>query len=275
MIPAVSERTVDLAGLPTRVGADDRHRAFWDLVDQGRWEPCTFEAIDQLADGGVYIDVGAWIGPTVLAAARRAETVIAYEPDPLAVADLRHNVECNGITNVEIREVALFDRNTELAFGPGMLDELGLSVSSLVYGSRSVTVKARDARQEAASNLFRQCSLLKIHVEGAEYRLVRRLAPYLRKHRPALLLSLHGVHWRTRAFPHLPPAMADRYRRLRSVIERRSLMRRLRSYPYVYIGAGRAWRQLSGSDRQAIVADLAEHELLFTVDPYPVRRVER
>jgi FkbM family methyltransferase len=269
MIRAVSERTVDLAGEPTRVGADDKHRAFWDLVDDGRWEPCTFEAIDQLAEGGVYIDVGAWIGPTVLAAARRARTVIAYEPDPVAVTDLRHNVECNGLTNVEIREIALFDRDTELAIGPGMLDELGLSVSSLVYGSRSVTVTARDARQEATSDVFRQCSLLKIDVEGAEYGLIRRLAPYLRKHRPALLLSVHGVQWRTRTFRRLSPRMADRYRKLRSVIERSSLMWRLRSYPYVYIGAGPSWRQLSGPDRRAIVADIDEHELLLTVRPYP------
>jgi FkbM family methyltransferase len=263
-------RTVLLAGAPTSVGDVETHRAFWDLVDAGHWEPATLEAITRLADGGVYIDVGAWIGPTVMAAARKASVVVAYEPDPVAAAELRRNIALNGLTNVEVRELALLDRDAALPLGPGMLDELGLGVSSLVYGSRTLSVPVRDARHEATSDEFLRCSLLKIDVEGAEYKLIARLAPYLRRHPPTLLLSLHGVHWRNRSFDYMPRQMARLYRRLRSAAERLPLVWRLRSYPFAYIDDGKVWRAISWARRWALIADITEQELLLSHYPYPV-----
>lgn len=264
------ERTVLLAGLPVKVGDAETHRAFWDLVDTGNWEPATLEAISRLTNGGVYIDIGAWIGPTVIAAARKASLVVAYEPDPVAVAELHRNIHLNGLTNVEVREVALLDRDAALPMGPGMLDELGLSVSSLVYGSRTVLVPVRDARKEATSDCFMRCLLLKIDVEGGEYKLIRRLSPYLQRHEPTLLLSLHGVHWRSRTFEHVPHSVAAIYRRFRSAAERLLLLWRLKHYPYVYVEASPSWRAISKAERWALLFNLAEEELLLSHRPYPV-----
>jgi len=264
----MTERRVLLAGQQTTVEDTASHRAFWDLVDIQRWEPATLEAINRFADGAVYIDIGAWIGPTVIAAARRAARVIAYEPDPVAVAELRQNVRLNALTNVELRDWALFDRNGLMPLGPGMLDDLGLSVSSLVYSSPAATVVVKDAREEADSEPFMSCSLLKIDVEGAEYRLIGRLAPYLRSQHPTLLLSLHGVQWQNRTFPCSPRFAFPLQRRIGSAMERLLLMWRVRTYQYAYKQAGDCWRLLSRRERWGIVASTGEHDLLLTSDSY-------
>jgi FkbM family methyltransferase len=268
----VLERTVNLAGAPVAVGGAETHRAFWDLADAGCWEPATLEAITRLlVAGSVYIDVGAWIGPTVLASARTASVVVAFEPDPVAAAELRRNIALNGLTNVEVREMALLDRKGELPLSSGISDELGLSVSSLVYGSGRVSVPVEDARTEAASDFFLRCSLLKIDVEGAEYRLIGRLAPYLRAHHPTLLLSLHGVHWRTRDFQHMPGWIANVYRRLRNAAERFTIVWRIRHYPYAYLDVDNCWCAISFARRWALIAKMAEQELLLTHRPYHVK----
>lgn len=186
-------RVVQLGGQPTIVANTALYRDFWDSVDAGEWEINTLNAIEAiLAPGDIYIDIGAWIGPTVLHAARIASSVIAYEPDPVAADELRLNLQLNKLTNVEVRQLALFDRNGVMPFGGGSHKNLGESVSSLVYGQHCIEVPVRDAFEESKSDVFRACKLIKIDVEGAEYRLIPRLGEYIRDVRPALLLSVHS-----------------------------------------------------------------------------------
>jgi FkbM family methyltransferase len=262
-------RRVRLGGEMFEVGDAPTHRPFWDLVDTGGWEPATIEALSRLTPSRVYIDVGAWIGPTVLLAARMAETVVAYEPDPVAAMELRANVARNGLTNVEVREIALFDRDGDLPFGPGMLDELGLSVSSLVYGSATTTIRSCDARHEAASPEFERAALVKIDVEGAEYRLIQRLAPYLRRHHPTLLLSLHAVRWRDRTFVPAPRWVNAAIRWLANAAERAPLLWMLRHYRYWYLDTLHTWQPLPLRSRLRLLGHLGEQALLLSNEPYP------
>jgi FkbM family methyltransferase len=194
--------------------------------------------------------------------------VVAYEPDPAAVTELRRNLQLNAITNVEVREFALFDRDGELPFGgPTAGDNLGLSVSSLVYGVRAVTVRAVDAHREALTPEFEQASLLKIDIEGAEYRLLRSLHTYLRQRHPSLLLSLHGVRWRN---THLMPGhrwLNAAFRRLANAAERLPLLWRLRHYPYWYLCIGGRWRALPLTSRWRLLG-LQDRELLLTCEAY-------
>ena len=261
-------RSIHLGSRQVEVGTGEQHKNFWDLVDAGRWEPATLEAIELLSAKGIMIDVGAWIGPTVLAAAPLATRVIAYEPDPVAAAELRSNLERNELGNVEVREVALFDRDGELPLGPGMLNELGLSVSSLVYGPASVSVRSRDARREVEAPEFADATLLKIDVEGAEYRLIRRIAPFLRKRQPNLLLSLHSVRWQDRDLIPRPKRINDLLRRLANAGERAPLVWRLRRYKYWYLDHGESWVPITGMARWNLVVAFGEQELLLSRVPY-------
>jgi FkbM family methyltransferase len=184
---------VNLHGAKISIDASGPYSEFWNDVNNGKWEPNTLAIIDRLLkSGGTYIDVGAWIGPTVLKAAQQATRVIAYEPDPVAQAELRRNVALNGLSNVEVRAVALFDKSGTMDFGGGIANELGKSVSSLMHGARGIEVEVRDIAKEVQSPDFEQCQLLKIDVEGAEYRLIQRMHPYLERVKPPILLSTHS-----------------------------------------------------------------------------------
>lgn len=170
------------------------HDQFWGHVDRGEWEATTLKAIETLLpNGGVYIDIGAWIGPTVIAAAQKAKRVIAYEPDPLASNYLLENISLNNFDNVEVNQVALWLSAGEMPFGPGNSDSLGNSSSSLTSGNMTTRVKTRNISIESRRDVFVECDLMKIDVEGAEYSIVPIIEGYFRKVRPSLLLSTHGV----------------------------------------------------------------------------------
>ncbi len=65
----------------------------------GAWEPGTWKAIDShLPEGGTFIDVGAHVGYHSLKAAKKVGPggrVIAIEPNPEAIRQLRENIEAS------------------------------------------------------------------------------------------------------------------------------------------------------------------------------------
>jgi FkbM family methyltransferase len=84
----------DFAGSTTLLGGKE----FWGVMDAQGWEPRTFRVLRTVLSGSlgrVYIDIGAWIGPTVLFAAQLASAVYAFEPDPVAFSSLAANVAAN------------------------------------------------------------------------------------------------------------------------------------------------------------------------------------
>lgn len=257
-------KMIGLAGNTVLVSDSPAYADFWSTVDKGAWELHTLHAIERLLKpGSTYIDIGAWIGPTVLKAAQTAGRVIAYEPDPVAGAELRVNIELNRMTHVEIRPVALFDQDGMMKFGGGYANELGKSVSSLMYGERGIDVVVRDVGDEVRLPEFSECSLLKIDVEGAEYRLIRRMGPFLLQVRPSLLLSTHSRKITGRpGLRGMLDQMSDLF----------SLVKTLRLYDHIYIESRRGWKKFSGfrqlkfllsvnSNRQILATTAAINEL--------------
>jgi len=62
-------------------------KRFFARLQNGDWEPCTFQNIERLVDRKTtFIDIGGWIGVTPYWAAQIADNVITVEPDPV----LRH-----------------------------------------------------------------------------------------------------------------------------------------------------------------------------------------
>ena len=72
------------------------HRRFWERVARGDWEPETFVIFDRfIREDTLFVDIGAWIGSTALYGVQRADLCIAFEPDPVAFAELEINVAVN------------------------------------------------------------------------------------------------------------------------------------------------------------------------------------
>ena len=183
-----------LGGVPFRL--DPYHSKFWRRASAGAWEPETFAVLDaHLSDEADYLDIGAWIGPTVLYAAKKARHVWAFEPDATAFRHLAWNIELNGLSNVSALPVALSDRSG-IARMASFGGEAGDSMTSLLNAEAAggvdvVTLDWADFGRDADLSAV---SLVKMDVEGAEFGLLPALLPWLRAQRPALYLSTHAPY---------------------------------------------------------------------------------
>lgn len=156
---------------------------FWDFVDNGKWEPETFEAMrDIIGPGDRVIDVGAWIGITALYAASLGADVVAYEPDPKAIDEMRVNLNLNEGLPVSIRAVAL---RTEPGVALLKSSSLGDSMSSLVREvgdlTDSVEVECQGIEHEAQAERFAEARLIKVDIEGYEFSLLPAMMRTLRR----------------------------------------------------------------------------------------------
>lgn len=183
-----------LGGMPFQL--DPYHSKFWRQTTSGRWEPETFAVLDaHLAADRDYLDIGAWIGPTVLYAAKKARHVWAFEPDATAFRHLAWNIELNEITNVSALPVALSDR-TGIARMASFGGEPGDSMTSLLNAEAAggTDVVTLDWQAFATDTDLSAVSLVKMDVEGAEFGLLHALLPWLKAARPALYLSTHAPY---------------------------------------------------------------------------------
>ncbi|WP_158964535.1 FkbM family methyltransferase [Chachezhania sediminis] len=179
---------------------DPQHTSFWRKCTAGMWEPETFAVLDDQLDGTRdYIDIGAWIGPTVLYAARRARHVWAFEPDREAYRALAWNLALNEIENVSPFSVAI-SGETGIARMASFRGEPGDSMTSLLNpgGTGAMDVLTLDwSVFEGAADLS-NVGLVKMDIEGAEFGVLPRLVPWLQAAKPSLYLSTHA--------PYLPEA---------------------------------------------------------------------
>lgn len=177
-----------------RYRLDPYHSKFWHKVSAGAWEPETFAVLDaHLGPDTDYLDIGAWIGPTVLYGARRARHVWCFEPDPAAFRALSWNLELNGLENVSAFAAAL-SQDVGVARMAGFRGEKGDSTTSLLNpgGAAGSDVLTLRFDQFADSVDLSGVSLVKMDIEGAEFDVLPTLLPWLKAHRPAFYLSTHA-----------------------------------------------------------------------------------
>lgn len=189
-----------------RVRAGDARQDFWRRVGAGLWEPQTFEVFQRfLRPDRSYVDMGAWIGPTVLYGAMLSRRVHALEPDPVAFAELAANVEANPALRPNI---ALYPYGIGPESGPlqlyagglyfGAQSEFGDSMSGMLAAPGAVgqpcrEVQGMDLERFLAVNAIDDCNFIKMDIEGGEYAVIpglwRRL-PQLGL--PTLYVSFHA-----------------------------------------------------------------------------------
>ena len=189
-----------------RVRAGDARRDFWRRVGAGLWEPQTFEVFQRfLRPDRSYIDMGAWIGPTVLYGAMLSRRVHALEPDPVAFAELEANVEANPALRPKIR---LYPYGIGPESGPlrlyagglyfGEQSEFGDSMSGMLAAPGAVGQPCRevhglDLECFLALNAIDDCNFIKMDIEGGEYAVIPGLWRRLPQvGLPTLYVSFHA-----------------------------------------------------------------------------------
>ena len=175
------------------------------------WENDTFHILEYYKNHrkGVYIDIGAWIGPTVLYAANIYNQVIAIEPDTVAIKILKDNINLNNYNNITLIEKGLSDNDGKAMFGGN--GDLGNSMSSLIIAEKNyelikgfqenfdhstiieidtITIDTLIKEQNIDPG---DISLIKMDIEGGEIIVVPHLINFLQQHKPVFYISLHYV----------------------------------------------------------------------------------
>lgn len=174
-LDAIDADTRTRSGLTLRVPSLHEPIAFH-LYCDGVYEPETIAAIlAQLPQGRIFVDVGANIGAIALEiAARRPDArVIAIEASPAIVPYLRHNIDCNALTNVDLMPIAASDRAGDIDFYLPPATQFGMASAAPQFGVAPVRVPARPLDAILADLGITNVGVIKIDAEGAELDVIR------------------------------------------------------------------------------------------------------
>jgi FkbM family methyltransferase len=153
-----------------------------------------------LAGATVY-DVGACQGLVTVFLAKRAKTVICFEPNSRNYSRILENLELNGIHNVEVRKAGVGSRRDtrrmiESQLMPG-LSSIDANIGETLVNVRMGTVVEEIliiALDEEISKINLPApDFIKIDTEGWEIEVLRGARDTLARHRPTLFLEMHGA----------------------------------------------------------------------------------
>jgi FkbM family methyltransferase len=210
------------------------------------------------------VDFGAYIGLTALYAATHVETVFAFEPSPMNYELLARNVAENPDLAPRIRlfrhGLGVRDQMVTL-YAKGVADS-GSSIfrdverDGVVSARPDAVIPLRDAAVVLREIGIDRGSLLKIDIEGAEYDVLRAIAPVLAEAKPWLHVSFH---------PFNLVAAGDAYQnallRLRSAL---TVAEALASYRFMHLYADEAWCTIGPAERMDFL-----RQYLLSAKPVP------
>lgn len=152
-----------------------------------------------LKPGMSFVDVGANWGLFTMVAAYlvgRSGSVVAMEPDPRLFGRLKSNVELNNLGQVQVFEVAIADRDSNLLLAPHDQTGDNWGTSRLIEGGSTEEIRFM-VRSRQLDPLLDEAGLqtvdvIKIDVEGAEDMVLRGMDGGLNSRRYRfILLELH------------------------------------------------------------------------------------
>ena len=195
--PAVAEDPgFDLVELNGQTFQVKRHW-FWDEFKRANWEPNTFKLYKKyLNPKSNYLDVGAWVGPTLLiAASLGVRNIYAIEPNPLSNAELSETIAKNAmLADVRLTKICITDQDHDrVPFGPTNGNET--SSASSLRGSAWI-VETSTLTSYLRENKLDAIDFIKIDIEGAETMLAEDLGLLSSRSGLVVLLSLHPPFWK-------------------------------------------------------------------------------
>ena len=170
------------------------------LLDR-TWEPqTTRELLRHLHAGGTFVDVGAHVGWYTLQAARAVGPrghVIAVEPNPEILPQLRDNIRASGVgAFVVVAPVACSDSETTLTLYAASRANTGeTSLSAINAGQAKGATASYSVRARRLDDIVKEAhtgrvDAVKIDVEGAEFLVLKGAAETLDRDKPVVSLEL-------------------------------------------------------------------------------------
>ena len=178
-----------------------------DFVDQylylDAYEKQDYDAlIRAMPVGGVFFDVGAYIGIYTLAMARAAGPggfVCAFEPNPATFGRLRQHVLQNGLTNVHLNQVAISSAEGRAKLNAPTKENSGAAslLSSNMparFEARPVEVRVTCLDAYCRKHPVDRVDIIKIDCQGYELQVLTGASNILEKCRPRLLVE-YDIDW--------------------------------------------------------------------------------
>lgn len=189
-------RKLSILGINFNVD-DSENAAFGDYVAAEKWEKETFQVLKKyLKAGDVFIDLGTWVGIFSLYAAQIGATCHAIDADKWALAAFEKNLSLNPslADKIQVHHFAL-----NATSSPASLyarEAFGASSSSILHRLRD-NLKQNTIQGQTFADFYQQqalqrIDLIKMDIEGAEFRLLAKMAEDLSHyHFPTLYVEFH------------------------------------------------------------------------------------
>jgi FkbM family methyltransferase len=142
----------------------------------------------KLPDNALIIDCGSNIGISILYLKKIAPNsrIIAFEPDESNFMILEKNINVNQLHKIELHKAAVWTENTTLSFRV-----TGSMGSTIDQEKHDTSVKVQALRLK--DFLQQKVDFLKIDIEGAEFEVLKDIAPDLHNVQ-TLFLEYHGTY---------------------------------------------------------------------------------
>ena len=152
-------------------------------------------------EGKTVYDLGAFEGVLALYFARRAKQVIAYEPNPRNFARCMENIRLNSLTNVQVLNRGISDREgeIELIYDPLMPgagssdDKIAEQINSSVKSFKKLSIAVVPLDRDIEDHHLPTPDLIKIDIEGLELAALRGMRATLSRYHPELYIEMHGA----------------------------------------------------------------------------------
>jgi FkbM family methyltransferase len=156
----------------------------------GRWYDLPTQLLARAVGGGTIVDIGANRGDFAMAAAAMFPEgrVIAFEPNPNISLVLKRDLADNHITNVEVRECALGDREESLRLHVPFANSGSASFGGFVaegFTTQALPVRVGDDELRDVDPDF-----IKIDVEGFELKALKGLRQTIERAKPIIETEL-------------------------------------------------------------------------------------
>ncbi len=175
----------------------DDTRQFW-LRSYSNWEEETFDVFEECADKyKTMIDIGSWVGPTVLYNAELFQQVIAVEADRDNVHELQQNIYLSGIQNITLIQKAVYHiPNTTVRFGK----------NEHIQGVDTSTQQIRESGGYEVGTItldeliapYDSVGLIKIDIEGGEENIINDILRIYLERGIKIYLSFHYSWWKNK-----------------------------------------------------------------------------
>lgn len=176
------------------------NKHFWAIYHN--WENETFTVLDRFSDKSkTVIDIGSWIGPTVLYNSQRYKQVVAVEADRLSLEELKANIKINNIKNVKIVPNAIYNKQTTVYFGKNLVLKNSRENDSTSQIHLSSSDKnAYPVQTTTLTELFKHIdpsdiALVKVDIEGSEEYILEDLLLYNKLYKLPMFISFHYTWW--------------------------------------------------------------------------------